>query len=146
MKFVDNRLSGIILSTTAMLLAVGVAPAGTRRPAQGKPSCPVIKLTCPSEILANDRLKMSAELKGGDPNVSPTYNWTVSAGTIEGGQGTPSVVISTSGLQADTTVTATVETGGYDRSCGYGSTVGSCSTIIMKKPEARKIDEFGALK
>jgi hypothetical protein len=146
MKLVDNRLSGIILSTTALCVAVGMAPAGTNRPTQGKPSCPVIKLTCPSEISANDKLKMFAELKGGDPNVSATYNWTVSAGTIEGGQGTSSIVISTSGLQPDSTVTATVETGGYDRSCGYGSTVGSCSTIVMKKPDARKIDEFGSLK
>jgi hypothetical protein len=146
MKFADNRLSGIILSTVVMLLAAGMAPAGMRRETQSKPACPVIKLACPLEVRTNDKLKMSAELKGGDANVSPTYNWTVSAGTIESGQGTPSITINTNGLEPDATVTATVETGGYDRSCGYGSTVGSCSTNIAKKIEGRKLDEFGALK
>lgn len=146
MKFVDRRLSAITLSTFAIFLAVGIAPAGTSQTAQGdKPACPMIRITCPTDIRANNELKMSVELKGGDSKVSPTYNWTVSAGTIVGGQGTPSIVIDTTGLE-NLTVTATIEAGGYDRACGYGSTVASCSTSVTSRPEARKFDEFGVLK
>lgn len=56
----------------------------------------------------------SADLSGGDSKVSPTFNWVISAGTIASGQGTPSITV-----EADpgTTVTATLEIGGYAPSC-----------------------------
>src|SRR2546426_8367870 len=47
---------------------------------------------------------------------SPTYHWTVSAGRIIDGQGTPSIRVDTNGL-AGQTLTATVSVGGYTLDC-----------------------------
>lgn len=68
------------------------------------------------------------------------------AGSIESGQGTPTIEVTTTGLTPDSTVTATVDAGGFDRECGYGSTAASCTSIVLKKAEARKLNEYGALK
>lgn len=46
----------------------------------------------------------------------PTYNWTVSAGSIQSGQGTPSITVDTENAGGKS-VTATVEFGGLDPSC-----------------------------
>ena len=110
-----------------------------------KPDCPVTKVTCPDMVYINDKLEMTANVSGGDSNVTPTYNWSVSAGTIESGQGTSTISVSTKDLSDDQSITATVELGGYDRECGYGQTAASCTTSVMKKAEARKLDEYGKL-
>jgi len=55
-----------------------------------------------------------AELSGGDPKVRPTFNWTISAGSIAGGQGTPSITVD---ADPGAIVTATLEVGGYARTC-----------------------------
>ena len=47
------------------------------------------------------------------------------------GQGTSGITVSTEGLAPSSTVTATVDVGGYDRSC---STSASCTTTIEAKP------------
>jgi hypothetical protein len=41
---------------------------------------------------------------------------------------------------------ATVDVGVFDRSCGYGSSASSCTATIIKKLEARKLDEYSNLK
>ena len=110
-----------------------------------KPACPVTKVTCPDMVYVNDKLRMTADVRGGDAKVTPTYNWTVSAGAIESGQGTSNIAVSTKDLSDGETVTATVEVGGYDRQCGYGQTAASCTSSVMKKAEARKLDEYGKL-
>lgn len=110
-----------------------------------QPNCPVVKVTCPSEVYVNDKLTFTADVRGGDPKVSPTYNWTVSAGSIASGQGTSTIEVNTSEVAGDSTVTATVDLGGFDRACGYGSTANRCTTGVVKKAEARKVDEYGKL-
>lgn len=110
-----------------------------------KPDCPVTKVTCPDTVYINDKLEMTANVNGGDSNVTPTYNWSVSAGTIESGQGTSTISISTKELSDSQSVTATVEVGGFSRECGYGQIASSCTTSVMKKAEARKLDEYGKL-
>lgn len=110
-----------------------------------KPSCPVTQVTCPDMVYINDKLQISADVRGGDSNVTPTYNWSVSSGSIESGQGTPNIVVSTKELSDGESVTATVEVGGYDRACGYGQIAASCTSFVMKKAEARKVDEYGKL-
>lgn len=110
-----------------------------------KPDCPITKVTCPDMVYINDKLVMTANVSGGDSNVTPTYNWSVSAGTIESGQGTSTIQISTNDLSDGESVTSTVELGGYSRDCGYGQTAASCTTSLMKKAEARKLDEYGKL-
>ncbi|HEV8370785.1 MAG TPA: hypothetical protein VGQ39_22745, partial [Pyrinomonadaceae bacterium] len=75
--------------------------------------------------------------------LTPTYNWSVSAGTISSGQGTSAITVDTSGLGGQS-VTATVSVGGADPSCNNSA---SCTTAVKPpKPEPRKFDEYGNIK
>jgi hypothetical protein len=109
---------------------------------QRRANCPVVKLSCPDTVYVGEKLTFTADVQGGDKNVTPTYNWTVSASLIESGQGTATIEVNTSDVTSDTTVTATVDVGGFDREC---STSASCTASIMKKAEPRKFDEYGKL-
>lgn len=70
-------------------------------------------------------------------DVTPTYNWTVSAGTIQSGQGTSTITVDTTGTGGQT-ITATVDVGGFPREC---STSNSCTTSVTK--EAAPSIKFG---
>lgn len=116
--------------------------------AQQKPAkanCPVTNVTCPDLVYTTDKLQFSADVRGGDSNVTPTYNWSVSAGAIESGQGTSIIQVTVKELSDGESVTATVELGGFSRECGYGSTAASCTSSVKKRAEARKLDEYGKL-
>jgi hypothetical protein len=112
------------------LVAVG---AGFNVPAQQQAACPTTKIHCPDSVHKGESLTFTADVKGGDKDVTPTYNWTVSAGTISSGQGTSTITVDLKGVEAGASVTATVELGGYSRDCGYGSTVNSCTTSVEKQ-------------
>lgn len=103
--------------------------------------CPTITVSCPDTVQPNQPITFTANVSGGDTSVTPTYNWTVSAGTITSGQGTSSITVDSTG--ATGTVTATVEVGGYDRTCSASS---SCTTSLPPVPLARKVDEYGNIK
>ncbi|MGH9906754.1 MAG: PKD domain-containing protein, partial [Pyrinomonadaceae bacterium] len=105
------------------------------------PPCPVVSVSCPADVEQGQPITFTASLSGGDPNLSPTYNWSVSAGTISGGQGTSAITVDTTGL-GNATVTATVEVGGVAPECARTA---SCSTQV-KAPiikEPIKFDEYG---
>jgi len=141
----NNRQILILFLSIAFLFSgatTSIHVSAKQRP-QKPAQCPTTKVMCPDTVESGGNLVFSADVSGGDKNVMPTYNWTVSAGTISSGQGTSSIQVDTTGLAGDSTVTATVELGGYDRDCAYGSTVNSCTTTMLKKPEARKFDEYG---
>jgi hypothetical protein len=104
-------------------------------------TCPTVTVSCPDTGVAGTPVTFTANVSGGDPNVTPTFNWTVSAGTISSGQGTSSITVDTTG--ATGTITATVDVGGYDRSC---STSNSCTVSFPARPAARKVDEYGNIK
>jgi hypothetical protein len=105
-----------------------------------KPPCPTISVSCPSDVDQGAPITFGASVNG-DANV--TYNWSVSAGTISGGQGTSSITVNTDGLGGQT-VTATVELGGLDPSC---SRTASCTTGIRALiPPAVKFDEYGDIR
>ena len=76
--------------------------------------------------------------------MTPTYNWTVSAGTISSGQGTSSITVDTAGT-AGQTITATVDIGGLEVAC---TKTASCSTAVrpVVKPEPVKFDEYGDIR
>jgi hypothetical protein len=84
----------------------------------------------------------TAAFTQGTPVVTETYNWTVSAGTITAGQGTPSITVSAAGL-AGQTITATVEIGGVDPTCNRTA---SCSTPVKPRLLARKFDTYGNIR
>jgi hypothetical protein len=105
--------------------------------------CPTVSVTCPDTVyLGGEVLSFVVTVTGGDPDVTPTYNWTVSNGTIESGQGTVAIKLDLTGVTESSSVTATVDVGGYDREC---STSSSCTASVLKKAEARKFDEYGKL-
>jgi hypothetical protein len=125
-------------SLSSLLLFV-VLGAGAQ---QAAPECPTVSTSCPDSVDADKPVTFTVNVSGGDPNVTPTYNWTVSAGTIESGQGTSAISVSTAGLAPSTTITATVDVGGYDRAC---STSSSCTAEVMPKIEPHKVGEYGTL-
>jgi hypothetical protein len=105
--------------------------------------CPTVNVNCPSEVEDGAPVTYTATVNGGSPAVSPTYNWTVSAGTISSGQGTSSITVDTKGTGGQT-ITATVELGGIDPTCGRTA---SCSTPVKAPPQGpRKFDEYGNIR
>jgi hypothetical protein len=102
-------------------------------------SCPTVRVSCPDLVRAGEELTFTVSVSGGDPSVEPTYNWTVSAGTISSGQGTSTIVVDTTGIGGQT-VTATVDVGGFPREC---STAESCTTSVSEKDvPAKKLGEY----
>lgn len=91
-------------------------------------SCPTVNVSCSSEVTAGNDATFSANVSGGDGNVTPTYNWTISNGTITSGQGTSTITVDTKDLTG--TITATVDIGGYARECATSS---SCTVSIAEK-------------
>jgi hypothetical protein len=106
------------------------------------PPCPTVSVSCPDTGTPGTPVTFTASVSGGDPNVTPTYNWTVSAGTITSGQGTSTITVDTTGLGGQT-VTATVTVGGYPSSCSVSS---SCSTALVAPKTPRKVDEYGNIR
>ena len=73
-----------------------------------KCACPTLSVSGPAGLTnAGDTMTFTASASG-----DLTYNWTVSAGTIESGQGTPSITVRTAAGMEGTNVTATVKIGG----------------------------------
>ena len=108
------------------------------------PPCPTLSISCPTDqITAGNPATVSANVSGGDPNATITYNWTVSAGTISSGQGTPTITVDTTGL-AGNSVTATVEIGGVGPECDRTE---SCTfQVAGVVPQSRKFDEYTDLR
>ena len=106
--------------------------------------CPSVSITGPAGItVPGDAMTFTANVSGGSQQ-AVTYNWSVDRGTIEAGQGTPSITVRTSSADAGQTVTATLNIGGLDPSC-------TCTTQftetgpVQGKPEPVLVDEFGKL-
>src|SRR5713226_1680580 len=59
--------------------------------------CPTVTVDCPSEADDPGSVTFKAKFVQGTPTVSPTYNWSVSAGTITAGQGTDTITVDTTG-------------------------------------------------
>ena len=134
---VDDGCGCVAFSTTTVTVE--------RCPCIAAPvTCPTVDVTCPDTVTAGQPITFTASVTGGDTGVTPTFNWTVSAGTISSGQGTSSITVDTTGLAPGTTVTATVDIGGFPADCRVSD---SCTTSIPAAPApARKIDEYGNIR
>ncbi len=105
------------------------------------PPCPTLSVDCPTDLIeVGQPITYRANVSGGDPSAAITYNWTVSAGTITSGQGTPTIEVSTAGLAGGGSVTATVELGGVAPECNRTA---SCTSNLKVTPICRKFDEYG---
>jgi hypothetical protein len=103
------------------------------------PVCPTVGIICPERVDIGEVLTFSSNVTGGSPGVTPIYNWTVSAGRIIEGQGTPTIRVDTTGL-AGQTLTASLSMGGYTLDCSA-----TCSVSFPVPVECRKFDEFPAI-
>jgi hypothetical protein len=106
-------------------------------------ACPTLSVSGPAGTTPpGETMTFTATAAGGTTDV--TYNWSVSAGTIESGQGTPSIVVRTTSEMAGSSVTATVDIGGLPANCNC-PTQASETGGIDRKPEPILVDEFGKM-
>ena len=90
--------------------------------------CPTVSVGCPSNFDQRRWATFEASVQGGDPTITPTYEWTVSGGRIVSGQGAKKIVVDISDLDGQP-VTATVRVGGGHPLCRELN-VASCTTGI----------------
>jgi len=121
------------LMTSALLTgAVGAAcfspadpgpPSGAAGPSgsQAAPACPHLQIMAPDLVPVGTQARVSVSVIG--VAVSPTFHWTVSDGSIASGQGTPSVLVDTTGF-AGRSIRAAVELGGLPPECATRSATG----------------------
>lgn len=95
-------------------------------------NCPSsISVTAPtSQVLAGNTFQFSVNISGLAATISPTYNWSVSSGSIVSGQGTSMITVDPGNEPG--TCTATVEIGGLPAQC---SRTASATADIGKAPE-----------
>jgi hypothetical protein len=98
--------------------------------------CPSVTVTCPERGTEDAPITFTATLSGGTASITPAYNWTITAGRIISGQGTPSITVDTKGVGGQS-IRANLDVGGYGMRCPA-----SCATAIEIIINARKFDEY----
>lgn len=128
-----KRVSYILL----LFLASCVVATG-----QSSGNCPEITAIGPSGLTQPGEL-MTFTANGGDSGSGKlVYNWAVSSGAIESGQGTAAVKIRTTAEMAGTNVTATVKITGLAAGCNdTASEIAGITGFGCGLP----VDEFGKL-
>ena len=79
------------------------------------PRCPTVSVSC-SNRSDNQTITFEAKVAGGDAEMKPTYNWSVTAGKIVSGHGSSKLIIDISDL-GSRSITATVSLGSADPAC-----------------------------
>jgi hypothetical protein len=79
-------------------------------------TCPIVKVDGPDTVDANVPVDYEAKLINLPQGSTPSYNWSVSAGSVAAGQGTSQVTVDTQG-QAGKTIIVTVNVGGLPPGC-----------------------------
>ncbi len=102
-----------------------------------RPLCPNVSMYCPDVVRTGAPITFTASASGGTPGVTPIYKWTVSAGTITSGQGSPTITVDTAGLGGQP-ITASLEVEGYNLVCRA-----SCQSSVPAPVGSTKADEFG---
>lgn len=113
----------------------------TRPCAPVRVQCPTISLACPETVEAGQPVTLSANISGARADIQPVFNWTVSGGTIIGGQGTSAITVDTTGLGGNS-FTANVQVEGFDQTCPLTAT---CAVTSNPLPVPRKFDEFPSI-
>lgn len=136
----NNRDDGCTAFTTTKVVV---------RPCPPPPVvCPNVSIYCPDTVTLGAPVTFTANLSGGTAGITPIYNWTVSAGTIISGQGTPSIQVDTTGLGGQS-ITANLAVEGYSLNCPATCTVQVprkiSSTLVDYYPPIRLNDEKARL-
>jgi hypothetical protein len=91
--------------------------------------CPSISVSGPAnEVEAGNSVTFTATVSGGSQQ-TVKYHWTISAGKITSGQGTPSIEVSTTQDMAGAKITATVDIGGLDSRCNCMQTASETVSV-----------------
>ena len=96
------------------------------------PPCPIVSVSCPASVESKESIAFEATVSGGDREMIPTYEWSLTKGKIISGQGTRKITVDVSGLSSES-VTATVSVGGAHPLC---ATTASC-TILPGLPKSQ---------
>jgi hypothetical protein len=140
MRRILNLLTFIVL---AQLAAMGAAPNPPLL------ECPSITVETPSDLICPaSEVTFTASVLGGDPNIQQTYHWTVSAGRIVSGQGTPTITVATADASASLVgngegITATVALGGFTALTTSCPQTASRTVRMAGCCLPRKFDEYG---
>ena len=102
-----------------------------------KPVCPSVQIICPQNVVPDEALTFTSNVTGGTNIGTPIYNWSLSAGRIIEGQGTPTIKVDITGL-AGQSVRASLSMGGYPLDCSDSCPV----QIPIPRATCRKFDEF----
>jgi len=122
-----------MLLLTCLIVAAAVAASG---------QCPTLTVVGPAGITSSgEEMMFRAELNVIGPKVS--YSWSVNAGTIVKGQGTPEITIATTRELAGNSIEAIVEVDGLPQNCERtaSETAGVAALLI-----GCAADEWGELK
>lgn len=107
---------------------------------------PVFTIACPTQSIAPGEtveFKVSTKDKYWAEKLSTlNFNWTVSNGTINAGQGTPTIKLVIPTDMTGTTLTAAVEVSS-SQPISYQTVGDSCAVSIIQIPKARLITEAG---
>jgi hypothetical protein len=125
----------LTLASLAALPSVG-APAPRAR------QCPSLSVSCPDTITVGMPVTFTVNIGEGSDDAKLTFNWTVSAGTINSGQGSTSITVDTTGVAGGQTVKATVEVGGLPELCPKSAACASAQPQVIPHD---KVDEYGAI-
>jgi hypothetical protein len=108
-------------------------------------ACPTVSIAGPSDVTQpGGTMTFTATATGGSQDTPLTYNWTVDQGTIESGQGTPSITVRVPADMSGGNITATLNLGGTQVSCSCPTTFSERGPVA-ERPIAREVDTFGPL-
>ena len=105
--------------------------------------CPKIIIYGPSEPVGSSTpVSFFVSVQGADPKLVQTYDWSLSAGTIINGFGTPDILVDTSKTGGES-VTVTVKVDGLGPAC---ENIASYTMMFgCKLNMSRQFDEYGDL-
>jgi hypothetical protein len=97
-------------------------------------SCPTISLDDPKPVAAGELMEFHLKVSS-EPGDSLTFNWSLSDGTIESGQGTPNIKVRTAPNMARQVVTATVVIGNSRPGLACQDTATASGEVTAKRPK-----------
>src|SRR5438445_12887360 len=104
--------------------------------------CPNLEVhsTTPQYVRDGNPVTFTVSLSGGDQKIAPIFNWTITSGVVNSGQGTSTIKVDSTGAGVDRGITATVQIGGFPPECTADGSV----TVNVAGP-AKKLDEYSSL-
>ncbi len=134
---------GLLVTVLLLMPMVVIWRAGAPTLVHATDECPRITVTCPTApVQQGEALTFTASISGGLPNAQYTFNWTVTAGTISSGHGTPTITLDTTGLGGQN-IKVTVEVGGVPQQCAKLESCGA--SVSPPRRDPHPLDRYGDL-